>query len=972
MPSTVTCRVEGSIAQVRLNRPDKLNALTLDTLEELVSTARELGRDRTLRGVVLGGEGDSFCAGLDFATVLRNPPRVARSFVPHPWRGTNLFQEACWAWRRLRVPVVAAVHGHCYGGGLQIALAADLRMTTADAQWSVLEAKWGLVPDMSGIHALSQQVRMDVAKRLTMTGEVGERRAGRGAGPGERGARRAVRRGAPASSSRSATRSPDSVAATKRLFGRTWTPGDRRTFARGAVRAGQAARDPEHDHRAGGGDEAPTPRSTPGRPHDRNRVADIEGPPRRTAGEVRHITCNLCEAICGLEVTLDSAAPPIDPRQRGRPAVARAHLPQGVALPDVHEDPDRLRRPVRRTGDDGWREIGWDEALDLVADRLAAAVNEHGRRRARHLPRQPQRAQPRLADPRHRAGEVAPHPQQVQRHLGRPAARTSCVAYLMYGHQLLLPIPDIDRTSLLPGLRRQPDGLQRLADDRARLPAPAARAQGAAAAGWSCSTRAAPRPPRSPTSTTSSGPAPTRSCCWRCCSVLFAEGLATPAGVRRRASTRCASAVAAVHPRARRGGQRHRRPTTSGAWPASSRRRRVRGRLRPGRGLHAGVRAGVPVGGPAAQPAHRQPRPAGRRDVHDARRSTSSGRGLVGRGHHDVWRSRVRGLPEFGGELPVAALREEIETPGEGQVRALLTLAGNPVLSTPDGPRLDEALAGLDFMAAVDIYVNETTRHADVILPPTTALERDHYDLVFHVLAVRNTARFTPAGAPRSPRARCTTGRSTASSRCACRARGGGRGRAGLAGVLTAEARLRLSPRRQLDALLRRRGARLSVEKLGRRPRGVDLGPLGPGDCPSGCRPGPPDRPRARAGAGDPAAAAGRPSTGRPAVAAGRAAADRAPAPAGQQLLDAQHAAAHPGPAAPPAADAPRRPGGARHRRRRLVAVRVAGRRGRGRGGGDRRHDAGRGVPPPRLRPPARRRPAASGAARCRASRSTT
>ena len=83
--------------------------------------------------------------------------------------------------------------------------------------------------------------------------------------------------------------------------------------------------------------------------------------------------------------------------------------------------------------------------------------------------------------------------------------------------------------------------------------------------------------------------------------------------------------------------------------------------------------------------------------------------------------------------------------PGEGQIRALLTVAGNPVLSTPDGKRLGEALDGLDFMAAVDIYLNETTRHADVVLPPTTALERDQYDLVFHALAVRNTARFTPA-----------------------------------------------------------------------------------------------------------------------------------------------------------------------------------------------------------------------------------
>ena len=231
MPSTLTCRVEGGVAQVRLNRPDKLNALTLDTLEDLVATARELTSNRTLRGVVIAGEGDSFCAGLDFATVLKNPPRVARSFVPNPWRGTNLFQEACWAWRRVPVPVVAAVHGHCYGGGLQIALAADLRMTTADAQWSVLEAKWGLVPDMSGIQALSQQVRMDVAKRLTMTGEVvsGERALDLGLASEVHADPVAA---ATAFVEQIATRSPDAVAATKRLFGRTWSSSDRRTFAR--------------------------------------------------------------------------------------------------------------------------------------------------------------------------------------------------------------------------------------------------------------------------------------------------------------------------------------------------------------------------------------------------------------------------------------------------------------------------------------------------------------------------------------------------------------------------------------------------------------------------------------------------------------------------------------------------------------------------------------------------------------------
>lgn len=114
-------------------------------------------------------------------------------------------------------------------------------------------------------------------------------------------------------------------------------------------------------------------------------------------------------------------------------------------------------------------------------------------------------------------------------------------------------------------------------------------------------------------------------------------------------------------------------------------------------------------------------------------------------GSYGRWRSRVRGAPEFSGEFPVAILAEEILTPDDGQIRALVTSAGNPVLSTPDGETLDRALSGLDFMVSVDIYLNETTRHADLILPPTTGLETDHYDLAFHALAVRNTAKYSTA-----------------------------------------------------------------------------------------------------------------------------------------------------------------------------------------------------------------------------------
>jgi anaerobic selenocysteine-containing dehydrogenase len=111
--------------------------------------------------------------------------------------------------------------------------------------------------------------------------------------------------------------------------------------------------------------------------------------------------------------------------------------------------------------------------------------------------------------------------------------------------------------------------------------------------------------------------------------------------------------------------------------------------------------------------------------------------------HYARWRSRVRGMPEFGGLLPAAVMAEEMETPGEGQMRAFVTIAGNPVLSTPNGERLAKAMSGLDYMVSIDYYLNETTRHASLILPPMHALERSHYDLVFHTLAVRNTVKYS-------------------------------------------------------------------------------------------------------------------------------------------------------------------------------------------------------------------------------------
>jgi enoyl-CoA hydratase/carnithine racemase len=223
--------VVDGVARVRLDRPDKLNALTLPMLRELADTAHRLRADRELRAVVISGAGDAFCAGLDFASVLPDRAGVARAFLPRPWRGTNTFQEACWGWRRLPVPVIAVVHGHCLGGGVQVALGADFRFTTPEARWSVLEGKWGLVPDMTGIRSLAEQVGKDTAKRLVMTAEWFD-----GAEAARIGlASKAVadpQLEAEALVTQLSERSPDAVAAAKRLFETTWTSGPRRTFAR--------------------------------------------------------------------------------------------------------------------------------------------------------------------------------------------------------------------------------------------------------------------------------------------------------------------------------------------------------------------------------------------------------------------------------------------------------------------------------------------------------------------------------------------------------------------------------------------------------------------------------------------------------------------------------------------------------------------------------------------------------------------
>lgn len=539
-----------------------------------------------------------------------------------------------------------------------------------------------------------------------------------------------------------------------------------------------------------------------------------------TTGTVeRRGVCNLCEAICGLLLTVEDGQVT---KLRGNPddPLSRGHVcPKAFALQDVHDDPDRLRRPVRRVGtgpDARWQEISWDEALDLVADGLAAAVRDHGRDAVAVY----------LGNPNvHSLGSMT-HAGPMVRALGSRNVYSATsvdqlphqvMAHLLYGHQLLLPVPDIDRTSYLLLVGNNPmasnGSLMTVPDFPGRL--------------RELHERGGRLVVLDPRRTETAGvadehlfvrPGSDAYVLLAMVRTLLVEGLdRAPAYVDGLEEVR-----RLVEPFTSE------RAEEAGGIPAEDVRRLAHElAAADSAAVHARIGASVQAHGLVCQWAVQLlnlltgnlDRPGGTMLTWPA--IDVVGRKFVGRGHWDRYRSRVRDLPEFGGELPVATLADEMLTAGDGQVRAALTVAGNPVSSTPDGARLGEALAGLDFMAAVDIYVNETTRHADVILPPTSALERDHYDLVFHVLAVRNTARFTPAVHARPEGAlhdweiyREIALRTTA--------------RLGRPLPWKKRLRLRVSPTRIVDLLLRTGSARLSLRRLRRHPDGLDLGPLQP------------------------------------------------------------------------------------------------------------------------------------------------
>ncbi|MEI7895142.1 MAG: molybdopterin-dependent oxidoreductase, partial [Myxococcales bacterium] len=538
--------------------------------------------------------------------------------------------------------------------------------------------------------------------------------------------------------------------------------------------------------------------------------------------EVRFHTCMLCEASCGLAVELEGSRV-VSVRGDRDDRFSRGHIcPKAAAIDDIRHDPDRVTTPLRRTAS-GWQPVSWDSAFNEASERLDRIRQEHGR---------------------HAIGVFAGNP-MAHSYTGlfglmtliatlRTRSRFSSTStdqlphmlagLQVFGHQLLLPVPDIDRTRyfLVLGanpvvsngsLMTAPDITNRLKALRGRggklVVVDPRRTETAALADTHLAIR----------------PGTDALFLAALVRTVFEERLEAPGRLGRfmRGLDKVLEAVAPYAPEA----------VADATGIAAALIRRVAGDFARASSAVAYGRVGLctqEFGAVSAWLVVVLNAITGNLDRAGGAMFTTPAvdlvklASLVGhRGSFGWYASRVRALPEFGGELPTAVLAEEIETPGPGQIRALITAAGNPVLSAPNGRRLERALAGLDFMVSVDLYRNETTRFAHLILPTSFGFERDHYDVALYALAVRNVARYAPALMAPAGDTRLDWDVFFELASRLDRSRGGRWLKAPVFQLLR-----RLGPRRMLDGLLRFGAHGLSLSELESRPHGIDLGPLEP------------------------------------------------------------------------------------------------------------------------------------------------
>lgn len=456
--------------------------------------------------------------------------------------------------------------------------------------------------------------------------------------------------------------------------------------------------------------------------------------------KVTYRACHLCEALCGIEIRTEGDRIESIRGDKDDP-FSRGHIcPKAVALQDVHEDPDRLRAPVKRVGKE-WQAIGWEEAFDRVAHGFAGVQKRHGANALGIYFGNPNA---------HHVGSILNMPTLVRALQTRiKFSATSCdqlplhvVCREMYGHMFLIPIPDVDHTRYWLILGGNPvvsnGSLMSVPDVAKRLKAIKERGGKVVVID----------PVRTDTADAATRhhfirPGADAAFLLALVNALLELG---PPKLERHADKLQGldEALAAIRPFGVEAAA-----ACTGISAADV--RAIARELRDSPTAVAYGRMGVSTqlfGTVCTWLIQLVNLLTGNLDAVGGALCTQPLVPLTGPntrpGNWGKQRSRVSGRPVFGGELPASTMSEEIETPGEGQLRAFLTIAGNPVSSTPNGRRLDRALASLEFMASIDIYVNETTRHAHVILPPASMLCHDNYDVVFNALAVRNVARVNP------------------------------------------------------------------------------------------------------------------------------------------------------------------------------------------------------------------------------------
>lgn len=558
-----------------------------------------------------------------------------------------------------------------------------------------------------------------------------------------------------------------------------------------------------------------------------------------------HRTCPLCQSVCGLRLTVDDTGHVTGVQGDKADPFSKGFIcPKGASLGRVDEDPDRLRTPMIREGDE-WRQASWDEAFQAVERGLTGVIAEHGRDAAAVF----------FGNPTYHTMAGFLYRMPLIESLGSKNVYSSgtldhmpkhvAVGH-MYGDPFAIAVPDVDRTDHLLIIGANPletnGSLAAAPDFPGRLRALRDRGGKLVVVD----------PRRTRTAAFADEHLPVRPgtdavLLFGIVHTLLAENLTKATlevngldelralaaefapevaervcgvpsdDIRRVARELAAAPTAAVYCRI---GASTVEFGTLTHWLVEV------VNVLTGNLDRAG---GTMFARPASLEVYRtgQPYAAGR------------------------WHTRVRGLPEALGELPAAALAEEIATPGEGRIRALITLAANPVLAAPGGPRLDEALGELDFMVSVDPYLNETTRHADVILPPPRILQMPHYDFLLSIVTVRNYARFSPPVLPLGPDQRSEA---EIMARLALIAAGAGAAadpaaldEVAIGQLLGAGTQIPGSPffgqdpaelratvdgdsgvERMLDVMLKLGPYGLSLAKLRANPHGIDLGPLEP------------------------------------------------------------------------------------------------------------------------------------------------